>query len=74
MSMCTSWLKAVRMTASHTTVERFRGSAVLGDRHSGFVVELRDGQQIDVGRQCCRYCAKADAMMTSAAAQPREDS
>jgi len=61
-TICRSWLKAVNATASRATREVFRGSAVLGDKHSGFTVELRDGTQLYMGRECCRYCAKAEAV------------
>lgn len=60
--ICRSWLKAVRATASARTLETFRGCAVLGDRFSGYTVELRDGTQIYMGREHCRYCARAEAI------------
>jgi hypothetical protein len=61
MSMCRSWLKAVRMTADAKTRAAMTGAAVLGDNASGYTVELRDGSQIHVGRQDCAYCARAEA-------------
>jgi len=61
MSMCRSWLKAVRMTANAKTRAAMIGAAVLGDKASGYTVELRDGSQIYVGRQDCAYCARAQA-------------
>ena len=66
MSMCRTWLKAFRATASKTTRDAFKGSAVLGGAF-GYTVELADSTQFYVGRQCCRYCARAEAMSQYAA-------
>ena len=60
MSVCRTWLKAVRMNADAKTRAAMIGAAVLGDA-SGYTVELRDGSQIYVGRQDCAYCARAEA-------------
>lgn len=62
MNFCRSWLKAVNMNASRATRDTFRGSAVLGSAYSGYTVELRDGEQLYMGRAHCAYCAKAEAI------------
>lgn len=63
MSVCRSWLTASLATAEPAARKRFAGAAVLGDSSFGFVVELQDATQFDVGRQHCKYCARAEALM-----------
>lgn len=61
MSHCRSWLSALRAQVSAPTRARFAKAAVLGSA-LGYTVELRDGEQIYVGRQHCAYCARAEAL------------
>ena len=61
-SMCHAWLRAVRATAKQAGRPTDKGAAVLGDAGLGFIVELPDGEQIEVGRQHCKYCARAEAI------------
>jgi len=61
-NLCRAFLHALRATSSRKVRQRFRKAAVLGDK-SGFTVELADGTQFYVGRQCCRYCARAEALV-----------
>lgn len=60
MSACRDWLAAVNATATAATRKAMTGAAVLGDS-LGYTVELRDGAQVYVGRQCCKYCARSEA-------------
>lgn len=62
MSVCRSWLTASLATAEPAARKRFAGAAVLGDA-LGFTVELQDATQFYVGRQHCKYCARAEALM-----------
>jgi hypothetical protein len=52
---------AMRQTAQLRTVEAFKGSAVLGDS-THYTVELRGGEQIEVGRAHCKWCARSEAL------------
>ena len=73
-NLCRSWLTASRATAPHGVVLKMAGAAVLGDRW-GYTVELRDGTQIYVGRACCKYCARAEALskLISDAEKPTDE-
>jgi hypothetical protein len=62
MGTCRSWLKAVYSTADNKVRRRFVGAAVLGDKYSGYTIELHDGTQIHMGRTHCAYCARAEAL------------
>ena len=62
MNTCRTWLSATLSTADRATRRDFAGAAVLGDRWIGYTIELRDAQQIYVGRTCCKYCARAKAI------------
>lgn len=64
--MCRTWLTAVLQTASAETRAAYKGCAVLGDS-SHYTVELASGEQIEVGRTCCKYCARAEAVSTLSA-------
>lgn len=62
-NMCRNFLTAARdTTEDRALVARERKAAVLGDRY-GYVVEFADGEQYDAGRQCCRYCARVQALI-----------
>jgi hypothetical protein len=58
---CRAFYTAMRSTSQLRVLERFAGAAVLGDA-LGYTVELRDGEQIEVGRQCCKFCARTEAL------------
>jgi hypothetical protein len=64
--MCRAFYTAMRSTSQQRTLKAFAGSAVLGDS-LGYTVELRNGEQIEVGRQCCKYCARVQALSKLAA-------
>jgi hypothetical protein len=55
------FLKATRATANEATNKAMANAAVLGGSGLGFTVELQDGSQIEVGRTCCKYCARVEA-------------
>ena len=60
---CRSWLTACLSGAPPKVRQAFKGAAVLGDRFSGYTVELANSDQIYVGRTCCKYCARAEALV-----------
>lgn len=59
---CRTFYTAMRATSQLRVLEKFAGAAVLGDGAIGYTVELMDGEQIEVGRQCCKYCARVEAL------------
>lgn len=61
--MCRAFLTAAYATAPLAVRKRFAKAAVLGSPGLGYTIELRSGTQIEVGKQHCRYCARADALM-----------
>jgi hypothetical protein len=61
-TMCKAWLNAIKANASSETRKKFRGHAILGDS-SGWTIELADGTQFEMGRQHCKLCALAQAMV-----------
>jgi hypothetical protein len=63
--LCLAWLKAVRATALAEGRRTDRGAAVLGDGFGGYTVEFPDASQVYVGRVCCKYCARAEAIINS---------
>lgn len=62
MNLCRSFLKAARGTSPRAVRLKYAGAAVLGDGSIGYIVELRDGTQIETGRAHCAYCARAEAI------------
>ncbi len=62
MSFCRLFLSNALSYATPGARAAYVGCAVLGDDCTGFTVELRDGKQIHVGRQHCKYCARAEAL------------
>ena len=63
MSVCRDFLKAAYATAPPAAIKKFAKAAVLGGPGLGFTIELQDGRQIDVGKQHCRYCARAEGLI-----------
>ena len=61
-TICRPFLSAALASASPAVREAIRGAAVLGDGCTGYTVELRDGTQLEVGRTCCKYCARTEAV------------
>lgn len=59
---CRAFLTAALATAPAKARKRFARAAVLGDA-LGFTVELQDATQFYVGRQHCKYCARAEALL-----------
>jgi hypothetical protein len=64
-SVCLTWLKIVRRAARDLGHRTDAGAAVLGDKFLGYTVEFPDGSQVEVGRVCCKYCARAEAISDS---------
>jgi hypothetical protein len=62
MNICRKFLTASLSVASLDTRKKFAAAAVLGGDGLGYTVELRDGEQIEVGRAHCKYCARVEAL------------
>lgn len=60
--LCRTFLSAMLLNSSSAVRKAYAGAAVLGDPGLGYTVELRDGAQIHVGRTCCKYCARVEAL------------
>jgi hypothetical protein len=67
MSLCLSFLAVSREIARRNGTPTDAGCAVLGDGFIGYTVERSDGKQIYVGRACCKYCARVEAISQMAA-------
>jgi hypothetical protein len=73
-AVCRPFLSAALASASPAVREAITGAAVLGDNCTGYTVELRDGEQIEVGRACCKYCARTEALWKLAGKLDPEES
>ena len=59
---CLTWLRIVRQSAKDDGMRTDLGAAVLGSKGIGYTIEFPDASQVYVGRQCCKYCARAKAI------------